>query len=171
MKPAIGQSVVHPHHGPATVVGILERTFRGQTHQYLQLEVVGSGMAVSLPLDKADEIGLRPLYDAEGVAALLAVLSAPSDHVQEAWTRRFKENQARMRSQDQLVQAEVVRDLTRRSTERGLSAGEKEQLFLATQPLLTELALALGIERERAQEIVDAAVVGEDLPQELRVLS
>ncbi|GIG39151.1 CarD family transcriptional regulator [Cellulomonas phragmiteti] len=172
MQPAIGEIVVHPHHGPTTVVGILERTFRGEAHQYLQLEVLGSGMAVSVPLAKAEEIGLRPLYDAAGVAALLAVLGSPSDQVQEAWTRRFKENQERMRSQDHLVQAEVVRDLTRRSVERGLSTGEKEQLWLATQPLLTELALALGVPRERAQEVVDAAILdGQSSPQELSVPS
>ncbi|MCC2314927.1 CarD family transcriptional regulator [Cellulomonas xiejunii] len=159
MQPAIGEIVVHPHHGPTRVVDLLERTFRGETHQYLQLEVVGSGMIVSVPLAKADEIGLRPLYDADGIAALLAVLSAPTAHVHEAWTRRFKENQERMRSQDHLVQAEVVRDLTRRSVERGLSTGEKDQLWSATQPLLTEMALALGVERERAQEMIDAAIL------------
>lgn len=167
MQPAIGQIVVHPHHGPTRVVGILERTIRDQAHQYLQLEVIGSEMAVSVPLDKADDIGLRPLYDADGVAALLAVLASPSDNVQEAWTRRFKENQERMRSQDHLVQAEVVRDLTRRSVERGLSAGEKDQLSQATQPLLTELALALDVPRERAQELIDAAIrEGQDPAQD-----
>lgn len=172
MQPDIGEIVVHPHHGPTTVVGILERTFRGQTHQYLQLEVLGSGMAVSVPLDKAEEIGLRPLYDADGVAALLAVLASPSDQVQEAWTRRFKENQERMRSQDHLVQAEVVRDLTRRSVERGLSTGEKEQLWSATQPLLTELALALGVERERAQALIDATILDDKgSEQDLHVVS
>lgn len=172
MQPAIGEIVVHPHHGPTRVVGMLERAFRGATHQYLQLEVVGSGMVVSVPLDKADEIGLRPLYDADGIAALFAVLSSPSAQVQEAWTRRYKENQERMRSQDHLVQAEVVRDLTRRSIERGLSTGEKEQLWLATQPLLTELALALDVERERAQEMIDAAILDDKgSPQEAHAVS
>lgn len=159
MQPVVGEILVHPHHGPTTVVGVLERTLRDRTYQYLQLEVVGSGMAVSVPLDKAEEIGLRPLYDADGVAALLAVLAAPTAHVEEAWTRRYKENQERMRSQDHLVQAEVVRDLTRRSIERGLSTGEKDQLANATRPLLAELSLALGVGPDEAQHVIDSAIL------------
>lgn len=172
MQPVIGQTVVHPHHGPARIVRTFERTFRGQAHQYLELETVGTGMSVSVPLDKADEIGLRPIYDADGVAQLMAVLRAPSDQVQEAWSRRYKENQERLRSHDQLIQAEVVRDLTRRQAERGLSTAEKDQLWAATQPLLTELALAMSVERERAQELVDAAILeGRGSEPELDVVS
>lgn len=167
MHPSIGQVVVHPHHGPATVVDVLERTLRDTTHRYLQLEVVDSDMVVSVPVAALDDIGLRPLSDAAGVDEIVAVLSAPSDEMPDVWSRRFKENQERLRSTDHLVQAEVVRDLTRRLAERGLSMGEKQQLTEATEPLLTEIALALDIDRGRAQEVVDAAIDGQGSTRDL----
>lgn len=171
MHPSIGQVVVHPHHGPATVVDVLERTFRDTTHRYLQLEVVGSDMVVSVPVTALDDIGLRPLSDAAGVDEIVAVLAAPSDDMPEVWSRRFKENQERLRSRDHLVQAEVVRDLTRRQTERSLSMGEKQQLVEATEPLLTEIALALDVDRQHAQEVVDAAIEGQEAVRELPAAS
>ena len=58
-------------------------------------------------------------------------------------------------SGDVIKVAEVVRDLSRRDTDRGLSAGEKRMLSKARQILVSELALAEKTEEDAAEAKLD----------------
>ena len=49
-----------------------------------------------------------------------------------------------IRSGNLLEVAQVIKDLTARDTERGLSTGEKKMLTSARQILASELSVALG---------------------------
>ncbi len=71
------------------------------------------------------------------------------------WSRRYKANQEKIASGDVLKVAEVVRDLSRRDTDRGLSAGEKRMLAKARQILVSELALAQKVEEAAAEQTLD----------------
>ena len=71
------------------------------------------------------------------------------------WSRRFKANQEKIASGDVIKVAEVVRDLSRRDTDRGLSAGEKRMLSKARQILVSELALAQKTAGEEAETTLD----------------
>lgn len=52
----------------------------------------------------------------------------------------------------------MVRDLSRRDTDRGLSAGEKRMLAKARQILVSELALAQNTPEEVAESRLDEAL-------------
>lgn len=166
-----GKTVVHPHHGPATIKSIVTRKFRGTPTQYLCLEVHANRMSVSLPVDKAEEVGLREVLDAEGCQALFAVLSNSSDQQEEAWSRRFKANMERLRIGELSSTAEVVRDLTRRLDSVGLSQGEKDQLRHARGLIATEVALANSIDEEAAGELVDAVILGRETEPRFKLAS
>ncbi|WP_149202115.1 CarD family transcriptional regulator [Actinotalea subterranea] len=156
-----GQTVVHPHHGPTTVVCVSDRRFRDRARSYVTLRVHGSELAIDVPVDAADEVGLRPVSDGRAVAALLDVLRSATGPQQEMWSRRMKENTERLRSGELLVIAGVVRDLARRQRDHGISAGEKDLLKLARHPLITELALALTLTREASEAVLDHAILGD----------
>lgn len=156
-----GQIVVHPHHGPADVTGIVTRQIRGVPVEYINLTIQSTSLAISVPMEKADEVGLREVFDAEQVERLLAVLQAPTGHEEQAWSRRFKENNEKLSTGDLFVIAGVVRDLTRRLEDKGLSAGEKDMLKTARKPLLAELALATGVSEEEAERMLDGAIEGQ----------
>ena len=49
----------------------------------------------------------------------------------------------------------MVRDLSRREQDKGLSAGEKRMLAKARQILISELALATKVDEERASADLD----------------
>lgn len=156
-----GQTVVHPQHGPATVTQVFERLVRGETKSYVELQVHRVELRVSVPVDRADEIGLRAPRAATELQDLWRVLCEPTVHEEEQWSRRMKGNQERLRVGDFLITAEVVRDLTRRQETHGLSAGEKDLLKNARQPLVVELSLSLGLTDEAAEQVIDAAIRGE----------
>lgn len=161
MQFEVGKTVVHPQHGPATIVQVFQRTIRDEQHDYIELEVQRSDLKISVPVKLAEEIGIRDPRTVEELGELWEVLAAPTEHEEEQWSRRMKDNQERLRLGDLLSTAGVVRDLTRRSESKGLSAGEKDMLRSAIQPIVVEVGLTLGISDEEAEQVLDNAIKGE----------
>lgn len=160
MQFAEGQTLVHPHHGPAVVRGIRTRPSRQHAEcRYVILDVKDSNLTVGVPVENAEEIGLRTVFDEGQMQALFEVLRAPSRKEDPQWSRRFKDNQERLRTGDIFVVAGLVRDLSRRLQTKGsMSHAEKDMLQYAKKPLVTEIALSKGIGLQEAEEILDAEV-------------
>ena len=151
----IGQTVVYPHHGAATIEEITARSIRGVEKTYLKLRVNQGDLTIEVPADNVDLVGVRDIVDEDGLEEVLSVLRAPYVEEPTNWSRRFKANQEKIASGDVIKVAEVVRDLSRRDTDRGLSAGEKRMLAKARQILVSELALAQKTPEEEAESRLD----------------
>ncbi|MGM0384960.1 MAG: CarD family transcriptional regulator [Actinomycetota bacterium] len=156
-----GQVVVHPHHGPATVTGVTSRPFRGEPTSYLLLAVQRNNLTISVPVAGINDAGLRPVFGPTQLEELFDVLRAPTGEVEESWSRRFKANSTRINHGNLLTTATVVRDLTRRLEDRGLSRGEKDQLRYARGPLVVEVALSCDLTPEEAEARVEAAILAD----------
>jgi CarD family transcriptional regulator len=156
----VGQTVVYPHHGAALIEAITTRTIRGTQRQYLKLRVTqGNGgandLTIEVPAENVDLVGVRDVVGKEGVKQVFEVLRANVREEPTNWSRRYKANVEKIASGDVIKVAEVVRDLSRRDTNRGLSAGEKRMLARARQILISELALAEGIDEDQATVTLD----------------
>jgi CarD family transcriptional regulator len=79
------------------------------------------------------------------------------------WSRRFKNHVEKLKSGDIYQVAEVVRNLTIREKDKGLSAGEKRMLGKARQILVSELTFALKLDEETAEAKLDE-VLGKGEP-------
>ncbi|WP_262107197.1 CarD family transcriptional regulator [Arthrobacter sp. Marseille-P9274] len=156
MRFAEGQTIVHPHHGPATVRAIKTRPLRNAECSYVLLEVHNTNLTVGVPVDSADAVGLRPVLDTHGLEKLFDELRGPSQAEESQWSRRFKVNQERLRTGDIYVTAGLVRDLSRRLEAKGtMSHAEKEMLRYAKRLLVTEICLAMGIGDDEAEKVLD----------------
>ncbi|WP_111766632.1 CarD family transcriptional regulator [Nakamurella deserti] len=151
----VGETVVYPHHGAALIQATETRMVKGVERLYLVLKVAQGDLTVKVPADNAEFVGVRDVVDTEGLESVFAVLRAPHTEEPTNWSRRYKANLEKLASGDVKKVAEVVRDLWRRDRERGLSAGEKRMLAKARQILVSELALAEGIDEERASDRLD----------------
>ncbi len=145
MKIEIGETLVYPHHGAVTITGIATRMIRGVETKLMTLNVHTSELTIQLPVDNVDLVGVRDVIDKDGVAAVYKVLTDEFIEEPSNWSRRYKSNQEKMASGSVYKVSEVVRDLWRRDQEKGVSAGEKRMLEKARQILVSELALAQGI--------------------------
>ena len=155
MSFVIGQTVVYPHHGAATIEEISTRTIRGEERTYLTLRVNQGDLTIQVPADNVDLVGVRDVVDEDGLEEVISVLRAPYVEEPTNWSHRYKANQEKIASGDVIKVAEVVRDLSRRDTDRGLSAGEKRMLSKARQILVSELALAQKTAEEEAESTLD----------------
>lgn len=160
-----GQIVVHPHHGPATVKSITSRTLRGEKKDYLDLLTHEDEMSVAVPAEQAEEMGVRPLMDVDGVKKIFEILADESSPFDRVWSRRFKDYTERLNSGDVTTIAGLIRDITRRNEESRVSYGEMGVLRDALGPLVAELALALDVEKETVENLINQAVLEDEVPK------
>jgi CarD family transcriptional regulator, regulator of rRNA transcription len=76
------------------------------------------------------------------------------------WNRRFKHNRDKMKTGDIFELAEVVRNLSLRDHEKGLSTGEKQMFVKAKKILASELMYAKGLDEDGAAEWLDGVLAG-----------
>ena len=167
MEINVGDIVVHPHHGPATVTEIVTRKLRGVPTTYVCLEVHESNLHVQVPVSSLEEVGIRELADDGELARLVTVLRGPTSSQSTNWSRRFKEDMDRARTGDLFIIAALVRDLTRRQHESGLSLGERDLLNDVRKPLLTEISLTTDSEGQSGADglaVLEAIILGGELP-------
>ncbi|EQD34497.1 transcriptional regulator, CarD family, partial [mine drainage metagenome] len=92
------------------------------------------------------------------VEEVFAVLKKKDARMPTNWSRRYKNHVEKLKSGDIYQVAEVVRNLTIRDNDKGLSAGEKRMLSKARQILVSELTFALGVAEAEAESKLDAAL-------------
>jgi CarD family transcriptional regulator len=165
MEFAVGSKVIYPAHGTAEVIGRSVREVDGEKVTYLELSVAagdeswrGGALKVSVPEDRAEDLGVRPAISLEEVDDVLAVLAVRSVRVPTNWSRRFKNHQEKMKSGDIYECAEVVRNLALRDRQSSLSSAEKAMQLRARRILVSELAVSWDVTLEEAGERVDAVL-------------
>ena len=151
----VGDKVVYPHHGAGTVVKKEKRTILGQEREYLTIKILHNDMTVNVPAENAERVGLRKVIDEEMVEQVLEVLHGSGTKMPKNWNRRFKHNRDKMKTGDVLELAEVVRNLSLRDHEKGLSTGEKQMFVKAKKILASELMYAKEMNEEEAAAWLD----------------
>src|SRR2546423_1575604 len=155
----VGDKVVYPHHGAATIEKKEKKDVFGEKKDYLILKLAYGDLTLMVPADNAEDIGLRDVINDEEVEEVFAVLRKKEARMPTNWSRRFKNHVEKLKSGDIYQVAEVVRNLSLREKEKGLSAGEKRMLAKARQILVSELTFAINVNEEEAETKLDEAVV------------
>jgi CarD family transcriptional regulator len=89
------------------------------------------------------------------VEQVLEVLNGNGTTMPKNWTRRFKYNRDKMKTGGIFELAEVVRNLSLREQEKGLSTGEKQMFVKAKKILASELMYAKDMDEDETAEWLD----------------
>ena len=108
-----------------------------------------------VPIDKAEQIGVRNIIDKEEAGKVMAVLEENETAMSDKWNKRYRDNMDKMKSGDIYEIADVVRNLSFKQKEKGLSTGEKKMLNNAKQILVSELVLAEHATQEEVEQLVE----------------
>ncbi len=141
-------------HGAGIIEKIEEREVLGELQNYYIMRLPIGDMKVMIPMENAEEIGLRPVIDEEGVAQVLSILQEGQTKMSSNWNRRYRANMEKIKSGDIFAVAEVVRNLAIRDNEKGLTTGERKMLENAKQILISELVLAQDLSEEEVEQQV-----------------
>jgi CarD family transcriptional regulator len=154
----VGEKVVYPNHGVATIENISSRAFAGHLERFYLLRLGTNSMTVMVPLSHADNIGLRKVTKNGQLARVIDFLGEGRRKRQQDWKDRFKENTEKMQKGNLLEIAEVLKNLLVLQSEKPLSFREKKMLDRARHMLMTELSTSRGWTLEDAAKALDQAL-------------
>ena len=150
----VGDKVVYPMHGAGTIDSIEEKDILGKKQSYYILKMPGE-VKVMVPVDKAEQVGVRNIIDKSSADKVFSVLSQDETEMEKNWNKRYRDNMDKLKSGDIYEIADVVRNLSFKHKEKGLSTGEKKMLENAKQILVSELVLAEQSNKDEMEELVD----------------
>lgn len=151
----VGDKVVYPNHGAGTIVGIETKNILGEKKEYYIMQLPIGEMKVMIPVEKVEDIGIRNVIDEEEADEVLRLLKGEISKMSQNWNRRYRANMEKLKTGDIYEVAEVVRNLTIRDNEKGLSTGEKKMLNNSRQILISELVLSKGMEEEEVETLIE----------------
>ncbi len=150
----IGDKIVYPMHGAGIIDSIEEKNILGEKQAYYILKMPGE-VKVMVPTAKAEEIGVRGIIDKNDAEKVFGVLEANETEMSMNWNKRYRDNMEKMKSGDIYEVADVVRNLSFKQKEKGLSTGEKKMLNNAKQILVSELVLTEHSSQEEIEQLVE----------------
>ena len=156
----IGDKVVYPMHGAGTIESIEEKEMLGKQEDYYIIKMPVGGMKLMVPTSKVDNIGIREVSNKGEAERVFSILEKPKDpYIYDAnWSKRYNVNVEKIKSGSITEVAEVVRELSHRHMERGLSIGEKKMLNTAKDILLSEMVLSEGMSQDILDNKIEEAI-------------
>lgn len=154
----IGDKIVYPLHGAGIIESIEEKEILGNKNKYYIMKMPIGEMSVMIPMDNIDALGIRNIIDSEQVNQVLDVLSQSPTEMNKIWTKRYRENERKIKNGDIFDICEIVRNLIILDRSKKLSAGEKKILTKAKGILVSELMLVLNVECQEVEKILEDTV-------------
>ena len=150
----VGDYIVYPMHGAGTIDAIEEKDILGQKQAYYIIRMPGE-VKVMIPTAQAEKVGIRNVIGKEQAEKVFEVLSEDETQKELNWNKRYRENMDKMKTGDIYEVADVVRNLSFKQKEKGLSTGEKKMLLNAKQILVSELALVNQASEEQVEGLIE----------------
>lgn len=152
------ERIVYPPHGPVTIIGTESIEVFGKKRRMLVVQADENDLVLKAPVDRLEEIGVRPPMAKSLAKEVLRILSEPATAQSAQWSRRFKAHNEKLHSGDPVQIAELIRNLELADAKKPVSAGEKRLLKAARHSLEGELAITWSTEREIAATKIDRAL-------------
>ncbi len=149
MQFAVGDKVIYPNQG-ISVVESIELSPSASGMSFYRLRLLAKSTLVMVPIEKVDEVGLRPIMSESDVEEVLDVLEHGAVNEQLNWKTRYKDNSDRMKSGSPVEVAGVLKGLFYLSERKTLSFREKRMLDRAHQLTVTEVA---EVARETLEDV------------------
>lgn len=150
----IGDQIVYPMHGAGTIDSIEEKDILGKKQSYYILKMPDE-VKVMVPIANAEQVGVRNVIDKTSADKVFKLLEQNETEMNKNWNKRYRDNMDKIKSGDIYEIADVVRNLSFKQKEKGLSTGEKKMLNNAKQILVSELVLAENSNKDEMEEIID----------------
>jgi len=154
----VGKKVVYPAQGVALIEAIEEKVVSGCRQSFYILRVLGNDTTIMIPIHNATLVGLREVIGRSEIPRVMEILRRKDVDISPNWNRRFKDNWERIKSGSLYEMALVLRKLVVLQKERHLSFGEKKMLENVRQLIVSEIAIAAGIDHREADGMVEKTI-------------
>ena len=155
-KYKVGQEVVYPLQGVGHIKAIEERPFQDRRILYYIIYLEVSDMTVMVPVDKADELGIRAIVGKKESQKALRLIAEHYEPVTADWKLRYQMNLDLLKKGSIIDIANVVRALYHRSRIKELPILERKLYDSALKLLIDEISFSLGRGKDEVEELVFA---------------
>ncbi len=153
-KFSIDEKVVYPSQGVGLITEIFEKNFRGTTMTYYKIYIEVSDMVVLVPIEKAEELGIRPIVGAEEAEKALNSLSDDFEPITSDWKLRYQMNLDLLKKGTIADIAAIVRCLYNRSKVKELPILERKLYDQAKKLLEDEISIAMGLSEKDVESMI-----------------
>ena len=150
----LGQQLVYPLQGVGEVVKIEERVFQEKQVLYYIVYLPVSDMTVMIPINKADELGIRSIVSKKQANDALELIGKDYEPITTDWKLRYQMNLDLLKSGTVNDIATVVRALYHRSRVKELPILERKLYDNALTLLVDEIHFSLAIEKKMVEKMI-----------------
>lgn len=155
-KFTLNEHVVYPLQGVGVIEKIEEKTLRGVTRLYYEIFLDISDMTVMVPVDKVDELGIRPIVPKDEALSAINGISNKLEQVPVDWKARYQMSVDLLKEGSIASIAKVVQILYHRSKIKELPVQERKLYDNALRILIDEGSLALEKSKEELEALIFA---------------
>lgn len=150
----VGQHVVYPIQGVGTIQEILELSFKGEDVLYYVIYIPVSDMTVKVPVDRAEQLGIRAIVPREESEKALTMFSEDFEPIPADWKMRYQMNLDLLKQGSVHDIASVVRTLYQRKKVKELPIMERKLYDSALQLFVDEVSFSLDLSPAEVEELV-----------------
>mgnify|MGYP001819714204 CR=1 FL=1 len=162
----VGDKVVYPHHGAATIVRKERLEFKDEKQNFYVLEIATDQLIVRVPAATAIERGVRPVISKSKARQVFQTLRSEPQEAGSNWSRWYKVLTEKINSGDIFQVAEVIRDLDYAQKIKGISPALKRMLAKARLIIISELQFSLDVSEEEATKRLERALPKVEVDEE-----
>ena len=161
----VNEKVVYPGYGVAFISKLVKRLISGKQTSFYELKFFNKDMAVLVPEDRLEAVGIRRLSSQQDLESMFKVLSEPIVRTEyevglNNWNRRNKKYQLNLRSGNLIKICQIYKDLQVISQTKELSFGERNLKAKIEQLLIEEISVVKNIDREKALKFLQKTFLG-----------
>ncbi len=134
-----GDQIIHPRYGAGTIVGKKKLTFQGKTRAYHIVELVGDRGEVSIPVEMATDMNIRPAIN--DLTILKEEFAKPPSEMSDDYRSRQAKIQKQIQTREPEAMAKALRDLYWREYTDKLTSVEMKMKSNLIKMLSHEIAV------------------------------
>ena len=150
----VDQKIVYPSQGVGKIIEIFTKNFRGADMLYYKIYIEASDMIVMVPVERAEELGIRTIVSAEEAQKALDMLSDEFEPITSDWKLRYQTNLDLLKKGSISDIATIVRCLYNRSKVKELPILERKLYDSAKKLLEDEVSFATGKSEKEVEETI-----------------
>jgi CarD family transcriptional regulator len=152
----VDQEIVYPSQGVGKILRIEEKRFRDAALLYYVIYLEVSDMTVMVPVDKAEELGLRAIVPKDEANRALSLIAEAYEPIPSDWKIRYQMNLDLLKKGSVIDIATIVRSLYHRSKIKELPILERKLYDSALKLLEDEVSFSLGKSKEEVEQLIFA---------------
>jgi CarD family transcriptional regulator len=150
----VNQKVVYPSQGTGIIQAVEKKAFKNEEIPYYRIYVEVSDMTIMVPVNKAEELGIRSVVSKDEALKALELIGEDYEPIPSDWKLRYQMNLDLLKKGSVTDIASIVRSLYHRSKVKELPILERKLYDSALKLLEDEVSFSLRKPKDEVENMI-----------------